>query len=87
MALSHEHIHQHCYNPSNYKSEPCVYLKGEMSNYKRLLLLGNILGRENRYISAVPPRWVASLAINLCLNGPTSSSSRPCLVESLKYYD
>ena len=55
IAVSHEHVHHHCYNPSNHKSEPCVYLKGEVSIYK-MLLLRNILGRENRYFSAVLPR-------------------------------
>ena len=53
IAVSHEHVHYHCYNPSNHKSEPCVYLKREVSIYKMLLLLRNILGRENRYFSAV----------------------------------
>lgn len=87
IALSHEHVHRHCYKPSNYKSEPCVYLKDEVSIYKRLLLLGNILGTENRYLSAVLPRWVALLTVNLCLSGPTRSSLRPDLVQSLKCYE
>lgn len=87
IALSHECVHRHCHKPSNYESEPCVYLKDEVSIYKRLLLLGNLLGTESRYLSAVLPRWVASLTINLCLNGPTRSSLRPYLVQPLQCYE
>lgn len=56
VILSHANVHQHCYNPRNYKSEHWAHLKGEESIHKRLLLLGTVLGRENRYLCAVPPK-------------------------------
>lgn len=40
IALSHEHVHRHCYKPSNYKSEPCVYLKDEVSILQKATAAG-----------------------------------------------
>lgn len=80
FILSNARVHQHCYKPSNYKSEPGAHLRGKGSIHKRLLLLGTLLGGENWYLCAVPP----PLTLNLCLNRPTWSRLKPFLDQSLK---
>lgn len=57
ISLSHEHVHYAAsYNPSNCKLETLGYIKGGVSNYERLLLLGSVLRKENWHVCAVLPR-------------------------------